>query len=302
MLLKILPAQALGPAASKAVLIFFDEGSSVSLISDELAKTLGLKRQNSKITLTGLNDTVLSVKFKHRTEFSLKSSSGGEQYLVKGAYIIKGLKLPPQSLKSAEIACLGLSNTELRPYEFAYPQILLGQDNWPLIVTRGLREAPNKPFTASLTLLGWVAHGCASNCSLRTTHLINSGNKLASHTSPDDDLHDLVKSYFSLEALGVSSLPRTSKAEERARSLLEKTTVFRDGHWETGLLWNSEKPELPNNYSGALSRLKALERRLDKEPKFSDLYYSEMERLFQEGYATATSREVKEGHVEWYVK
>ena len=59
--------------------------------------------------------------------------------------------------------------------------------------------------------------------------------------------------------------------------------------------------KLPNNYYGALNRLKLIEKRLDSDSKFANLYYHEMERLFQEGYAVEVDLKKRAGENIWYL-
>ena len=38
-----------------------------------------------------------------------------------------------------------------------------------------------------------------------------------------------------------------TKDEKKAVSILEKTIVLKDGHYEIGLLWKNDRPSLPYN-------------------------------------------------------
>ena len=46
--------------------------------------------------------------------------------------------------------------------------------------------------------------------------------------------------------------------------IIKNTTTFVDGHYEIGLLWNCDNPQLPNNRSLADKRPESLRRRLTK--------------------------------------
>ena len=67
------------------------------------------------------------------------------------------------------------------------------------------------------------------------------------------------------------------KEDEKALQMLEQTTKCDGERYETGLLWKRNDPFLPNNYSSALSQMKSLEYRLEKnrvEETLSRLYQS----------------------------
>jgi hypothetical protein len=50
-------------------------------------------------------------------------------------------------------------------------------------------------------------------------------------------------------------------------------------------MWSNENPQLPENRTGALSRLFALERRFNRDPKFAAKYHAVVEDYIQLGYA-----------------
>ena len=62
------------------------------------------------------------------------------------------------------------------------------------------------------------------------------------------------------------------KHNERDLELLKAATNFDGEMYEVGLLWKTSKPRLPNNYSSALSQMKCLERRLEKDPQLEKRY------------------------------
>ena len=63
------------------------------------------------------------------------------------------------------------------------------------------------------------------------------------------------------------SVCRKSKEDEKARETLEATTKFDGEKYEVGLLWKNSKPQLPINYSSAVSQMKSLECRLETDPQ-----------------------------------
>ncbi|CAG5036871.1 unnamed protein product [Parnassius apollo] len=84
-------------------------------------------------------------------------------------------------------------------YERSRPTILIGQDNWHLIVTRELISRGKNLPVASLTKLGWVLHGHISG-GIKPIKIVNHIS-----TKKEEDMEKLIKDYFSLESLGVSA-------------------------------------------------------------------------------------------------
>ena len=65
-----------------------------------------------------------------------------------------------------------------------------------------------------------------------------------------------------------------------------KTTSPRLGNiWETGLIWNEKSAPLVDSRATALKRLYSLEKKLDANPEYAALYYSEINRFIQNRYA-----------------
>lgn len=86
-------------------------------------------------------------------------------------------------------------------------------------------------------------------------------------------LHNLVKTYFQIESLGVTNREKLNSEETRGNNILKTTTKrISERIWETGLLWNDNNIVLPgSSRQMALQRLNNLEKRLDKDAKFASL-------------------------------
>lgn len=118
--------------------------------------------------------------------------------------------------------------------------------------------------------------------------------------STDDDIHQLVRDHFKLESIGIGTGERVSPSEKRANDILQTTTRKLEEYWETGLIWGTDNVQFPESRSSALKRLKNLEARLDRDESFAKLYYAEMTRLFECGYAEKVN-DVEGGERIWYL-
>lgn len=121
------------------------------------------------------------------------------------------------------------------------PKILVGQDNWSLTVSREIRYINSKMPVASRTNLGWVIHGCVNSTrEIRKTvsltkEIFYHEESLISTKCVDQEIYDLIKSHFNLEAIGISRHDRKNLNLERAKSLLATFSQHIDNHWEVPL-------------------------------------------------------------------
>ena len=82
--------------------------------------------------------------------------------------------------------------------------------------------------------------------------------------------------------------------DERAMTILGKTTQRKDGKYEVGLLWQDEHVRMPDNYGSAHARLESLERGLSKNPERAEAYQAVLESYVQQGYAKKLTDEERE--------
>lgn len=164
-----------------------------------------------------------------------------------------------------------------------------GQDYWELIVSREIRELTTIDLVLSRTLLGWVLHGrTSSKVNSKTVFTVCEAD-IDKETKRDHDRHDfvlenMIKSYFDLDSLGINTTFQNTKVDKYAFKILESSSRRLQAGWEIGLLWKKDIPSIPASRTTALNRLFSLEKKLDKNPKYAELFYREMERLFQQGF------------------
>ena len=78
---------------------------------------------------------------------------------IQHAVAVDRLDLPVQALTEETAKMISESTlTPISSYSETRPRILIGQDNWPLIVTRELRKIDSSGLVVSRTELGWTAH------------------------------------------------------------------------------------------------------------------------------------------------
>ena len=84
-----------------------------------------------------------------------------------------------------------------------------------------------------------------------------------------DVLHKNVKRSCSIDSYGI--IPKSQLLtldENRPLTNLENSTAFKNGHFETGLLWKDDHPSLLNNRDMAVKCFKVLENRFRRNLEF----------------------------------
>ncbi|KAL0819980.1 hypothetical protein ABMA28_007977 [Loxostege sticticalis] len=191
---------------------------------------------------------------------------------------MRNLNLPGQSVPQHVLR----DNKHLRDLDCgemrgAKPMLLLGQDNYELIISRDLKQGKSGCPVASLTKLGWVVHGPVGRAPSSDSEQVN--------LLSDNDLNSLVREQFELEAIGIRELPRRHAEDDRALDILSKTGRRQGDSWEVGLLWKTDDIDLPDNYEYAKKRLLNVERRMDRDPNYAKLYSQQIDRLLELNYA-----------------
>ncbi|KAG5672333.1 hypothetical protein PVAND_002467 [Polypedilum vanderplanki] len=106
----------------------------------------------------------------------------------------------------------------------------------------------------------------------------------------NEDLYVLLKRFNAVESIGIKAAGHYIIEEERKaiEILQEELCILDDGTVEVPLVWNRDKdkkiPKLPNNYSVALKRQLALEKKLAKTPDYWQGYKKNVKELLELNY------------------
>ncbi|KAJ0169290.1 hypothetical protein K1T71_015174 [Dendrolimus kikuchii] len=177
-----------------------------------------------------------------------------------------GLNLPSQCVSLDELLCSeNFENIRhLLCNGLCKPEILIGQDNYNLLVPLQITQGtPNGPYLTR-TPLGWCVHGCVSTLQEGPHSMLflsGSGVDGDSRESEKESLHDLhetVRQSFSIEAMGVSRMPCQNSEHVKATEHLERTSMLKDGRWHVGLPWKDSSCKMPESFKNACNRLKGV--------------------------------------------
>ena len=139
-------------------------------------------------------------------------------------------------------------------------KVILGQDCYYLHRAIDYRKCGNAKTWAVRAKLGWMLSGPLPE---HETAKLATESLVAAEVDP---LANQMKTWWSMESYASNcSASGWSKEDDKALEMLKATTKFDGERYEVGHLWKKAKPHLPNNYSSAVSQLKSLERRLEKD-------------------------------------
>ncbi|XP_062537639.1 uncharacterized protein LOC134205954 [Armigeres subalbatus] len=300
-LFRILPVTLFANNRSIVVYAFLDEGSSRTLIEEDVIKRLGVDGEPSPLCLQWTANIKRFEKNSRKVSLEIAGGSKNYRYQLFDAQTVNRLDLPRQSMRYAEMVAKYpyLEGLPIEDYANAVPKILIGNDHSHLGASLKIREGnPQEPIAAK-SRLGWTIYGSVSGASERALsfHICSCETNAS--------LHELVKKYFSIESLGVKAIDcPESKEVQRANRILQHTTRRVGQRYETGLIWKYDTIKFPDSYQMAKKRMLCLERRMAKNSIIGNSVKKQMIEYQEKGYIhPATEAEMKEADPQkiWYL-
>ena len=284
---------------TKKANIFFDEGSSLSYITTQLAKELCIKPHCSK---TVCINTFGGTRSNH-TYLVGSVNIITDEGAISIDTLIKDVIVTPldrnswaDSLKSPHITSLQLAD-DFSQTQFPV-QILIGLDAvWQFLKPDVIYGYP----TAQASSLGYVISGKlfptsdSTNDSQTVSQCFAAGHSLDSYPFDDSEqysyarakdleVHNNVADFLKIETLGIED-PRDTSQEDDFLERFQSQITYRDGTYFVPLPWLDNHPPLPSNFNLAHSRLQQVKKRLLK----LDLWKS---------YASIIADQLDKGYVE----
>ncbi|XP_036320424.1 uncharacterized protein LOC118734934, partial [Rhagoletis pomonella] len=293
-LFKVLPVILSGPKSSITVYAMMDEGSSVTLLEEEIANTLGVRGCIAPLTLQWYNDKQTTEKSRV-VNLEIRGINSAS-YHLKNVRTVEHLDLPTQSFCKNTYA--HLSQSHVVDYDNVTPSLLIGLDNSFLCTSTDTIDAgPNQPIAVA-TKLGWVAYGPVESVSAARVFHVRQPIR-------EKLLHQLVEEFFSIENFGVrhTSEPLESNEVSRSRKVLEETTRYLGDRYEVGLLWHEDNIQLPPSYDMALRRLISVENKMAKDDTYAATYKAEIAKYIDKEYARLLTPYEAQQHTSttWYL-
>ncbi|CAK1597101.1 unnamed protein product [Parnassius mnemosyne] len=309
-LLKVCPITLRGPHGKEIdTYALLDEGSTISLIDDDLARELGAEGPVKPLNIRGISNSQREADSR-LVNIGIRGKSRSEMYRIN-ARTVTNLQIGSQSVNKE---CLRLKHLRDLPssvcYEDAKPRLLLGADNWHLIITRNLRIGRRRQPIAARTLLGWVIQGTVPRFTCRedgetVLHVVSSSGRIdrdiRTFASQDEEITELLKRQYEIDSIGISLRNRPRREEERAVEIFQRTVKKVGDQYQVGLPWKDDDVRMPPSYEMAARRLRTIERKMDKSPEFRDAYTAQIDNLLAKGYAREAEGTEREDPRSWYL-
>ncbi|XP_041631504.1 uncharacterized protein [Drosophila kikkawai] len=281
LLFRILPVTLYGAGRQVDTYALLDEGSSVTMIDDELRRDLGVRGEHRQLNIQWFGG---KASREPTNVVSLEISGAGKptRHALRNVYAVSSLSLPMQTLCRRDVQGVHKdARLPMKPYSNAVPKLLIGLDHGhlglPLRTRRFAREGPY----AAATELGWVVYGPVSGQS--TTP---SPRSCLLAVSMEDAMEKMVEDYFEMESFGVKLAPQVAASDDaRAQRILEDTTVKVGRRYQTGLLWKDDHAVLPRSYEMAHRRLINVEKKLRRNGQLALEYDRIIKDYVSKGYA-----------------
>ncbi|XP_043661619.1 uncharacterized protein LOC122625598 [Drosophila teissieri] len=281
LLFRILPVTLYGAGRKVDTYALLDEGSSVTMIDDELRKDLGVQGERRQLNIQWFGGKATR---EPTNVVSLKISGVGKptRHVLKNVYAVSSLSLPMQTLSRRDVQGVHRdARLPMKPYSNVVPKLLIGLDHGHLGLPLGTRWFVREGPYAAATELGWVVFGPVSG--QPTTP---SPRSCLLAVSVDDAMEKMVEDYFDMENFGVKPAPPVAASDDvRAERILEDTTVKVGRRYQTGLLWKDDHVVLPPSYEMAYRRLVNVEKKMKRNKPLAQEYDRIIKDYVSKGYA-----------------
>ena len=273
-----------------------DDGSDVTLCSEELVRKLGIKGISRQFTITTVNQ---SKESRNGVEISVQVGSldGIENVNLERVWSVAALPISVQSLPDQTE--LGrwkhLADVILPKIDAKDVGLLIGSDNpevfWVQDERRGNRGEPY----AVKSLLGWTVLGPISKGTFK-----KKGNVHFQQLNLEQQIERLWTTDF--PDVVADNKVGMSQEDRLAMKTMENTLTKEGKHYKLGLPWHSEDVRLPNNRPVAEARLKHLKRKLQSDVMLFEKYRDTLKDYIEKGYAREIDayEDSKEGRI-WYL-
>ncbi|XP_075163025.1 uncharacterized protein LOC142235646 [Haematobia irritans] len=276
---------------------FLDDGSSTSLIEENILNQLDLKGETEQLCLKWTANVKRTESKSQRLQ--IRVSGQNKKPFSLDVRSVKQLLLPEQSM-DYESLCQKYSYLKGLPIESycaATPKILIGLNNANLTICNKVREGGVGKPIAIKTALGWTVFGpCGdSPYSPFSMHICECSEN-------DSKIHQMVKLFYNVENLGINFVKQhTNKEDEKSMNILKTFTHQRaDGHYQTSLLWRYDEVLFPDNYEMAKKRLVCLENKLLKNKDLLNTFVETLRNYLAKGFISKIDPTEKFQRV-WYL-
>ncbi|XP_072757717.1 uncharacterized protein [Anoplolepis gracilipes] len=256
---------------SRKVRTLIDQGSEISLVSENLVQSLHFPRNRSTISLIGVgtkaNQTRGAVTLNLRSHVNQFDFSITAHILPKLTCLLPSIKV--QDTDWPHLKGLALADTHYKtPGKI---DIILRADAHALIIEDGFKRGEGKSPIAQCTKLGWIISG--------PTDMNSSSNQAhGHHVSVDVELHNLLQRFWTLDEIPNSTTSSLSTDDQKCeRHFRETHSRDQQGRYTVRLPFKRANSTLGNSQVKALRVLTNLSRKLSSDSIYKDSYFEFLE-------------------------
>ncbi|XP_077971754.1 uncharacterized protein LOC144425871 [Styela clava] len=264
---------------------FLDDGSDVSLCTNDLMKRLGIKGIKDEIVLKTLGGVVKTDSA--RVSLNIRGLREVHSIHIKGVRVLDRL---PSDLEinipsnADSLRCNHIQDLNFPTLENAKVEILVGVDAPEAHVISGMRRGKKGQSYAARTALGWALFGPDDTYNQCDESHVDNVSWISLN---NERLHEQMEKAFETEFSGCNAYDTAPLIEDKAAlSIMANTICKVDGHYQVSIPWKRKDAELPNNIKIAESRLNNLKKRLLRDPELHDKYKKKMEEYISNGHAS----------------
>jgi hypothetical protein len=274
-----------------------DDASTKTYTNADVAAELGFHGQVKKVIVNVLNDNVESFETMP-IEVGLESLKGQTDKTITAFATnrvtgnMKPINWKQHARKWGYLTGIQFPNLGQRPTV----DVLIGLDYSDLHYShRDVRGKPGEPI-ARLTPLSWT---CIGNPNDGQEQTLYNRTYFVHDLENRSDIDSIVKKIWEIENVKTQGENFILNNEEKqALTKVEHSLNFHDGHYEVGVPWKDNAPELADNYRMALRRLEKTEKRLTTSPEIADAYKETIERYMENGYVSKVRNDTAKR--KWY--
>lgn len=286
-LLRIGKVNLRGPNGVISTYAFFDDGSTATMIDEDIALQLGLSGPKRSITYRWTNEIIRVDEDSTIVNLEISPSAPNAKYHeLMDVRTVKNLSLPHQRLNVDKIMSLHpqIDKKLLNQVKDVKPTILIGSNYSGLTVPLRTIQYTIKGLQKCKSHLGWTIHGPIYEKSKMQNF------SLSVHMCTEDDAPDLTKlieDSYKIDVYGITDEQKMSEEDQKALNIMESTIKNIGNRYEIGQLYKFPNISFPTKESKimATKRLQYIENKMDKDSAFAKAYIEKINEYVEKDYA-----------------
>ncbi|XP_076686033.1 uncharacterized protein LOC143378078 [Andrena cerasifolii] len=264
---------------TKIVRALVDQGSEVSLLTEQLAQQLCLPRKPANIRIVGVGNQ-RTERVRGQIQLTFAAHFGATE-----SHVITALVLPRITSYQPRVDRRSSTWAHLKDLALADPnfeaegpiELLLGADAFAIVILEGIARGHTGEPVAQRTTLGWIVSGPASPDIANDT--VTSQRVATLQSSSEEELLPLIRRFWEQEEVMVS--PAYTIEEQNCEEHFKEThRRLPSGRYMVRLPLRGTM-ELGESRRGAKRMLLRMEAKFKREPAFAEAYHTFMREYSQ---------------------